>query len=748
MKPALRKSIFTFLFIATAILFIVSCLWNFSSHINNNLKDGIKDELAISTQHSTDNISTKFDDTISSLKTLALTLESINSSITSQSVIDLLHNAAKTLKFTRMSIITPDGIATTSEGNTFDLSYREYVQRALAGETVISNVLQSSIDNLPCIIIAVPVRKDDKVIGVLTATIQTREINKLLDLKSFGTKGKVAVFQNNGDIITMTKDKNMLTYGSIYDLILPDGGDADFSFQELEYNIKVWKSGILHYTHRGIEYYAYHQSTGINDWNVINIVPSSVIQKDAAAILSSATKLNLQLFFILLLVGIYLFILQKRNQQAINKGLRELKTLANSIPGGVAQMKANSDLTILYANDGFYKLTGYTKEEYHNGKLKGRGISLIFDEDLAIIQSALTEHLTYGTIFKIDYRIHKKDGSFAWIAVQASPIAENSSDSILQAVFLDVTEAKKSVQSLEYEKDRYRIISELSAEIMFEYNFNDDVIIHSDRFRDIFGQCPIIKNFKQHLENPNLLIGEYAQEFRNKFNELGKQHPVFLLETKMKTLQNEYEWFSFHGIILFDQNQLPIKLIGKIANIDEQKRATQRLIERAQRDSLTNLYNKISTQTQIEEFIKESAPNSISAFILIDVDNFKAVNDNLGHFYGDEVLKTISRRLMEEVRASDIVGRTGGDEFIVFLKDLGSISHVEKKAEDICNIFRDSYTGEKSDYKISSSIGISVYPKDGNTYELLFQKADYSLYQAKHNGKDCFCSYSREFENR
>ncbi|WP_317911405.1 GGDEF domain-containing protein, partial [Clostridioides difficile] len=134
------------------------------------------------------------------------------------------------------------------------------------------------------------------------------------------------------------------------------------------------------------------------------------------------------------------------------------------------------------------------------------------------------------------------------------------------------------------------------------------------------------------------------------------------------------------------------------------------------------------------------------------IDNFKSVNDNLGHVFGDKVLFEVSKHLKPIFRKDDIVGRIGGDEFIVFLKNIQSFENAKKKAEKICDIFRNSYTKNKKTYKISGTVGISFVPEHGTVFEELYKKADIALYYAKSKGKDKYalyndCIYQNELEN-
>ncbi len=180
-------------------------------------------------------------------------------------------------------------------------------------------------------------------------------------------------------------------------------------------------------------------------------------------------------------------------------------------------------------------------------------------------------------------------------------------------------------------------------------------------------------------------------------------------------------------------------IVGKGIDIHE-----QRVFEDlSQKDLLTDCYNKISAQNIISEKLT-SKPHSVHTLFIVDIDNFKSINDNLGHYFGDEVLKDISAGLKTAFRDIDVVARIGGDEFIIFVENLSDMELITKKAEKILEVYRKSYSGEYKDYSVSGSIGIALYPRDGSNYEALYQNADKALHQAKMQGKNRYTLYSAD----
>lgn len=174
------------------------------------------------------------------------------------------------------------------------------------------------------------------------------------------------------------------------------------------------------------------------------------------------------------------------------------------------------------------------------------------------------------------------------------------------------------------------------------------------------------------------------------------------------------------------------------------KQTNIKLATQAQRDLLTNLYNKITTQNLIEQYLEGSGKGLRHALFVVDVDDFKGINDSQGHLFGDAVLTDIAARMGEQFRDEDIVGRIGGDEFIIFIKNVPSASIVLKKAEILVKLLRQSHPGNGENCKISGSIGIAMCPENGEDFQNLYKKADIALYQAKEKGKDCYEVYSEQ----
>jgi diguanylate cyclase len=185
------------------------------------------------------------------------------------------------------------------------------------------------------------------------------------------------------------------------------------------------------------------------------------------------------------------------------------------------------------------------------------------------------------------------------------------------------------------------------------------------------------------------------------------------------------------------------KKVQVFLQIDQQRRLLQQQTEQlsnlAQRDALTGLPNRRQFEERLEDALARAQRDKhLVALLFIDLDDFKIINDTLGHNIGDEVLKVVARRLKRCVRAVDSVCRLGGDEFTIILEGMVDGEHVSIVAERILEAIRQSIKLEAQEVSVKASIGAALYPKDTHDTTDLLRKADIAMYRAKEHGRDMY----------
>jgi diguanylate cyclase (GGDEF)-like protein len=183
-----------------------------------------------------------------------------------------------------------------------------------------------------------------------------------------------------------------------------------------------------------------------------------------------------------------------------------------------------------------------------------------------------------------------------------------------------------------------------------------------------------------------------------------------------------------------------INLISKLRGTAN----TKQLMEKADTDLLTGLNNKVATERKVQEYMNNS-PNDQALMFVLDIDNFKKINDTMGHAFGDEVLRSLGQQITPIFRATDIIGRIGGDEMIILLKSINTDDSLIKEATKVARFFHDFKAGEYVKYSATASIGCAIFPRDGKDFESMYKAADQALYMAKKRGKNQLAFYHDSF---
>lgn len=197
-------------------------------------------------------------------------------------------------------------------------------------------------------------------------------------------------------------------------------------------------------------------------------------------------------------------------------------------------------------------------------------------------------------------------------------------------------------------------------------------------------------------------------------------------------------------------------LIMAIRDVSEKMKQEQNVYERiaylkskSETDELTGIKNRRSIENSINLYLKQMPKHQLSAFLLLDLDNFKNINDTFGHQKGDIVLQETAQYMQEISRQNDEIGRLGGDEFIIFLKNIKNIEDVECYAQRMIHKLTRTYTfGQKHSVTVGTSMGIAIAPLQGTDFETLYHLADVALYQSKRDGRGRYTLSINQNENK
>lgn len=223
----------------------------------------------------------------------------------------------------------------------------------------------------------------------------------------------------------------------------------------------------------------------------------------------------------------------------------------------------------------------------------------------------------------------------------------------------------------------------------------------------------------------------------------------FSVEFRMRHKNGDWVWVQGSGAVVeWDKKGLPLRLCGTHQNISKRKQDEKELLFLANYDSLTRLPNRNLMFEEVKLLIgKRRNNNPLAGLMFIDLDNFKIINDNYGHKFGDLFLLLVVKKLKQAVRSNDILGRFGGDEFVLIVDEIDEPESLSKIAKKILKLFETPITLQNNTVYASVSIGISVFPQDGNNFDDLLKHADVAMYKAKEAGKNRFCFFTDVMNN-
>ncbi|MCI9975624.1 diguanylate cyclase [Clostridioides difficile] len=420
-------------------------------------------------------------------------------------------------------------------------------------------------------------------------------------------------------------------------------------------------------------------------------------------------------------------------QRLLKEKTEVIEMITNNINGGLKGSNDDDTFSFFYVNEGLPKILGYTYDEFIEMS-GGTAVGAVYPPDLPKALGDCERCFANGTTYSTEYRIRKKDGTLMWVLDSGMKSLNNDSVVKINSIITDITQLKNIESELKLERERYRIALQNITDIMFEYDIGNDNFIKYQRVeidKKIELENFETKNYSKLLESGAIIhlddIGKLLEVLRGNLRE------TIEIRQLNSLTRDEWRWIRVQCSVIYDSDHNPIKTIGVLKDITEDKSKLEILINQAQRDPLTQLYNQRVSENFIQEYFCSSDKKTSDALLVIDIDDFKTVNDTFGHLEGNEVLVAVSKILLQNTCDKDIVARIGGDEFMIFIKSLTN-DLVIKATNNILN--DTSKIKVKDNHKITLSIGIAFVNNSIKSYKDLFSKADKALYISKAAGKN------------
>ena len=324
------------------------------------------------------------------------------------------------------------------------------------------------------------------------------------------------------------------------------------------------------------------------------------------------------------------------------------------------------------------------------------------------------------------------------------------------ALILDIGEQNFVATGNERDFGRYRTaIAEIEGELVYLSGKRREQELLAGRFVELEGAArQLIANERKDAEVQKVrdLVGRQAPVHSRLSDPLRE---ALLAVTDQLLIQSRRQQDSLEAdqvlygekvrrlilALISSSAFILIFLYGTLRRLNKEQRAAQvRIAHQATHDSLTDLCNRPAVMEHISARLRDAEAEAALggfALLLLDLDGFKAVNDNLGHDAGDELLKEVARRARLTLRDSDYIARLGGDEFLIVIPQVSDQETAGRVAEKLISVIGESYLLGTERAQVTASVGISLFPRDARDREALMKYADLALYQAKHVGRNC-----------
>jgi diguanylate cyclase (GGDEF)-like protein/PAS domain S-box-containing protein len=584
----------------------------------------------------------------------------------------------------------PDGLS----AGKFDPRERPWYKLALrdTNQVEVTEPYMSAIDNSNNVIISTAKSIKDEsgnVVGVVGIDVSLKTLSETISSIKIGNTGYAFLFLKDGTMLAHPDSnlnfKNIMQLNELgYTSNKTDGG-AKYSFEN--YNKFLDKDNSTFETNiNGSPVIVNVYTSPYTGWKM-----ASVIQK--SELVASANKIGYIIALVTLGVFLFVILITIIITRKLTKPITELTPIMNAAGNGDfgvrADIKTNDEFGQLGSS--FNLMIGQLSSSYEE-------LSAVYEELVATEEELKAQY----------------------------------------------DELQYNEEALRNSEERYRLALECANDSIWDWNLVTDEFFVSDKIYDIVGY-KINKNRKiteiiNELVHPNDL-NILKKDFNDHINNITK---IYLSEFRIKTNEGSYAWISSRGKAIRDSEDKVIKLAGAITDISNRKIVEERIKFMAYYDSLTKLPNRTLFLNKLNEQLESLSDSNIKgAVFFIDLDNFKNINDTLGHDYGDKLLIHLAKEFESLIDEKDTICRLGGDEFIL-LHPYDKESRVEYYARRLLDLFKEPFKIDERQIYSTASIGIALYPKDGIDTNTILKNADSAMYKAKELGKNRYMLFDPE----
>ncbi len=430
-------------------------------------------------------------------------------------------------------------------------------------------------------------------------------------------------------------------------------------------------------------------------------------------------------------------------QQALSESEEKYRQIVETATEGIWIIDQDNQTT--FVNQQMAQMLGYKIEEMMDKNL----FDFVDFEDNISVHRKIQER-RQGIAETHDFKFRCRDGKELWTIVSTNPLFNPQGNYLGSlGMITDISQRKKTEQALYESEQRLEGILTSIQDVVWSFDASFYRLIYINPA----AQMTFGFSLEELYKNPNLwweLIPTNDQELVQYHRQIVKEMGYTEYKYRIVRKDGQIRWLSSRIRCVYDDKGDLIRIDGIDSDITEQKRAEEQLQYNATHDPLTNLPNRILFMDRLEHAIERQKRHPLFTFavLFLDLDEFKVINDSLGHAIGDQLLQEIARRLENGLRSDDTLARLGGDEFTILLEDIEDIKEAIKIAKQIHLALIKPFILEGQDIFINTSIGIALNSSGYQEASEILRDADTAMYRAKADGKACYAIFDRQMHER
>lgn len=738
-KGLTAKWVIPTMLVISFLMFIF--LLDFQAQTKAEVDRQMKIHLQEITRQASEAIRMQLQQNVRDVQNLAIMLESSNIDL-DEGVLPLLRRAVENSSISRLALVTAGGRVLNSSDLAVTAATYRYGDAVFRGESGISDLFVSGATGEDVLSVYWPIWKNKQIAAGVFGTLIVDELYSMVEFSGFEGAGFAQLIQSDGSTLLWTTQQDpQYAHMNFFELLNMDSCQATLSGGKLSERIRQGQSGHFSYSLSKEGRNAYYTPVGFKDWYLISVVPKGVLDHESHILYSFAVALTCKVLAVCVLVALFVFLWSRATRRKLLFAHEQAVSSNHKYEIAMKHTKYEMfeyDLADKSVSGASSALCNMLALERSHDSEKFHFDGAVFTPHSFLGLQRLLEHAQSDG--QAEEELEKTDGT--WLKLSLSNVSQSNGMHLIGTAE-DITHLKKMqdhyLHELEYcagmlnhaitgfsvDLEDGRLLSffrngvDSSAEIEGKYLSEHLVqamcaIVHPDDRKKMIRMYGLTELKRIHLRG----VREITEHFL-----LAISDP------------EAYEWACATVHLLTNPTNGHALAFSYVMIVEEDVQRELELERQSQRDGLTGVLNRVTFVKKVNLALQSMQSHQCRALLMMDLDGFKAINDESGHQTGDRLLCALATILSQSVNEEQAVGRLGGDEFVLFLNNATSRKEVLSTANDICRRVEGISMENVKASIFTISIGVA-FAAPGDSFDDLYRRADELLYRAKREGKN------------